>query len=101
MNFLRGRLEAQILRLKEAVERVTKESDFLRCKESSSQDEIRKLHRQLRDLREDFTTTRQKEADMKDRKIELEKKLEVAKAENISVGSHLQYLKKSTFFISL
>lgn len=44
----RSRLEVQIARLKEAVEKAQNEISATRVKEQQSQDQIRKLQRQLR-----------------------------------------------------
>lgn len=44
----RSRLEVQIARLKEAVEKAQNEISSSRVKEQQSQDQIRKLQRQLR-----------------------------------------------------
>lgn len=44
----RARLEVQIARLKEAVEKVQNEMAASRAKEQQSQDQVRKLQRQLR-----------------------------------------------------
>lgn len=44
----RSRLEVQIARLKEAVEKAQSEISTTRLKEQQSQDQIRKLQRQLR-----------------------------------------------------
>ncbi len=78
----RGRLEAQIIRLKEAVDKMSNESDMLRTKEASCQDQVRKIQRQLRDLREEHAVLQQKEMEANGKKSELEKQLEVAEAES-------------------
>lgn len=44
----RSRLEIQIARLKEAIEKAQNEISATRAKEQQSQDQIRKLQRQLR-----------------------------------------------------
>ena len=49
----RGRMETQINRLKEAIEKLNHDCEGLRVKEAGAQDQARKLQRQLRDLKED------------------------------------------------
>lgn len=79
-------MEAQIVRLKEAVDKISNEADLLRTKEASSQDQARKIQRQLRDLREEYALIQQKETEVNGKKNELEKQLEVAEAENTLVN---------------
>merc|ERR1712012_1248577 len=50
----RTRMDTQINRLKEAIEKLNHESDALRNKEASAQDNVRKLQRALRELKEDY-----------------------------------------------
>ena len=71
----RGRMETQINRLKEAIEKLNSECDLLRSKELSSQELARKLQRQLRDLKEEQATAQQRETDAHSKKHELEKQL--------------------------
>jgi len=78
-------METQINRLKEAIEKMSEECESLRNKEALSQDESRKLQRQLRELREDNSTVQQKEMEAVAKKNELEKQLELVEAENILV----------------
>jgi len=53
----RGRMETQINRLKEGIEKLNSECDQLRAKELSSQELARKLQRQLRDLKVPISST--------------------------------------------
>ena len=47
--------------------------------EATSQDQSRRLQRQLRDLKENYTTLQQKETEVNAKKNEYEKKLELGK----------------------
>merc|ERR1712218_724512 len=60
----RGRMETQINRLKEAIEKLNHDCEGLRGKEGAAQDQARKLQRQLRDLKEDYATITQKEIEV-------------------------------------
>ena len=71
----RGRMETQINRLKEGIEKLNSECDQLRAKELSSQELARKLQRQLRDLKEEHANAQQRETDSHSKKNELEKQL--------------------------
>jgi len=77
----RGRLDTQIARLKEQIEKLTREVDDGRLREQSSQESQKKLARQLRELREDHTTLQGKEAELHQKKGDVEKQLEVAEVE--------------------
>merc|ERR1711953_431752 len=52
--------------------------------ESNSQDNARKLQRQLRDLKEEFASLQQKEIEVNAKKNEFEKLLELAEAETVT-----------------
>jgi hypothetical protein len=65
----------QINRLKEAIEKLNSECDLLRSKELSSQEQSRKLQRQLRDLKEEHANAQQRETESFAKKHELEKQL--------------------------
>eukprot|EP00096_Caligus_rogercresseyi_P008530 TRINITY_DN274_c0_g1_i15.p1 TRINITY_DN274_c0_g1~~TRINITY_DN274_c0_g1_i15.p1 ORF type:complete len:762 (-),score=345.87 TRINITY_DN274_c0_g1_i15:862-3147(-) len=90
----RGRMETQIGRLKEAIEKVNHECDVLRNKELNSQDLARKLQRQLRDSKEDYASLSQKEMEANSKKQEYEKQLELAEAEVITVKNDLKLALK-------
>merc|ERR1712223_1112432 len=49
----RGRMDTQISRLKEAIDKLNGDCESLRGKECGAQDNARKLQRQLRDLKEE------------------------------------------------
>jgi len=90
----RGRMETQITRLKEAIEKINHECDSLRVKEATSQDQARRLQRQLRDLKENYTTLQQKETEVNAKKNEYEKKLELAEAETVTARNDLKLALK-------
>jgi len=86
----KGRMETQIYRQKEVIEKMTREMDDLRMKEQNSQDDQKKIARQLRDLREELSTVQGKEVEMAHKKSDLEKQLEVAEAETLTVRNDLK-----------
>ena len=90
----RGRMETQISRLKETIDKLRHECDQIRMKEATSQDESRKLQRQLRDLRETYATLQQKETEANSKKNEFEKKLELAEAETVTAKNDLKLALK-------
>jgi len=90
----KGRMETQIYRQKEVIEKMTREMDDLRMKEQNSQDDQKKIARQLRDLREEFSTLQGKEIEISHKKSDLEKQLEVAEAETLTVRNELKTAQK-------
>jgi len=90
----RSRMDTQIARLKESIEKLNKEIDETRLREQSSQEQQRKLARQLRDLKEDYTTIQGKETELSQKKGDLEKQLEVAEVETMTVKSDLKLAMK-------
>jgi len=86
----KGRMETQIYRQKEVIEKMTREMDDLRMKEQNSQDDQKKIARQLRDLREELSTLQGKEVEMAHKKSDLEKQLEVSEAETLTVRNDLK-----------
>merc|ERR1712223_2136479 len=90
----RGRMDTQICRLKESIEKLNHECDSLRVKEATSQDQSRRLQRQLRDLKENYTTLQQKETEVNAKKNEYEKKLELAEAETVTARNDLKLALK-------
>merc|ERR1712141_644411 len=87
-------LETQLNRLKEAIEKLNHECDSLRVKEGTSQDQARRLQRQLRDLKENYTALQQKETEVNAKKNEYEKKLELAEAETVTARNDLKLALK-------
>jgi len=90
----KGRMETQIYRQKEVIEKMTREMDDLRMKEQNSQDDQKKLARQLRDVREELSTVHGKEVEISHKKSDLEKQLEVAEAETLTVRNELKTAQK-------
>ena len=90
----RGRMESQINRLKEAIEKMNLDADSLRAKEAGAQELVRKLQRQLRDLKEDYANLAQKETEANGKKNELEKQLELAEAETVTSKNDLKLAMK-------
>ena len=104
----KGRMETQIYRQKEVIEKMTRQMDDLRMKEQNSQDDQKKIARQLRwvtwqlrehlkyfhftyrDLREELSTVQGKEVELGHKKSDLEKQLEVAGAETLTVRNNLK-----------
>lgn len=90
----RGRMETQINRLKEAIEKLNHDCEGLRVKEAGAQDQARKLQRQLRDLKEDYASITQKEIEVNSKKNEFEKLLELAEAETVTSKNDLKLALK-------
>ena len=90
----RGRMETQINRLKEGIEKLNGDCDNLRVKEQGAQDTTRKLQRQLRDLKEEYATLQQKETESNSKKNELEKALEISEAEIVTARNDLKLAMK-------
>lgn len=90
----RARLDTQIARLKETIEKLVREAEDARMREQSSQDAQKKLARQLRELREDYTTLQGKEAELLQKRGDIEKQLEVAEVESHTVKNDLKLAMK-------
>merc|ERR1711962_1029890 len=84
------RLETQIVRQKEITEKMSKDIEELRMKESNGVEDQKKLSRALRDTKEELATLRGKEMEVTQKKVDLEKQLEVAEAETSSVRTDLK-----------
>lgn len=90
----RSRLDVQLSRLKETVEKLTDECEAVRSRERQAIENNKKLQRQLREVREDLTTLEQKEMETSQRRRELEMSLENSEAENQTVKSDLKLALK-------
>ncbi|XP_076684276.1 unconventional myosin-XVIIIa isoform X3 [Andrena cerasifolii] len=77
----RARLETQITRLKENVDKLQSESALLRTKEQTAQDAARRLQRSLREARDEGSSALAREQESTRARRELEKSLEAAEAE--------------------
>jgi len=86
----KNRMDTQIQRQKELVEKMTREMDDMRMRESSSQDEVKKMSRQLRDLREEVANVQTREMELSHKKSDLEKQLELSEAETLTVKNELK-----------
>lgn len=77
----RARLETQITRLKENVEKLQIETASLKTKEQTAQETARRLQRTLREAREEAASSLTREQEATRARRELEKCLEAAEAE--------------------
>merc|ERR1712223_2362770 len=82
----RGRLDTQIARLKEMIEKLTREGEDARMREQSSQDAQKKLARQLRELREDHTTLQGEEAEVESATVKNDLKLAMKRIEDLQTA---------------
>merc|ERR1712025_538669 len=90
----KGRMETQVGRLKETIERLNKEVEEIRIKEQSSQDQQKKLGRQLRDLKEDYATLQGKESDLHQKNGDLEKQIDLSDVEVNTLKGDLKLAMK-------
>jgi myosin-18 len=86
----RARLEVQISRLKETVEKLQGEAAMARAKEQTAQDAVRKLQRTVRELKEEASAGQARETEAAQRRKDLEKRLESADAEAASARGDLR-----------
>ncbi|XP_043283473.1 unconventional myosin-XVIIIa isoform X3 [Venturia canescens] len=77
----RARLETQITRLKESVDKLQTETALLRTKEQTAQDAARRLQRSLREARDESSVIAAREQEATRARRDLEKALEAAEAE--------------------
>ncbi|XP_070572199.1 unconventional myosin-XVIIIa-like isoform X2 [Ptychodera flava] len=70
------RMEAQVSRLKENLDKVSNEKDSIKIADQQAQELNRKLQRQLRDIREEFLELQHKEDDSSRKKQELERQVD-------------------------
>merc|ERR1719392_80360 len=90
----KGRLETQILRLKEVIEGLNKDNESLRAREKTSNDEVKKLSKGLREAKENVSTMQGKDTEYTQKKLDFEKQLELAEAETISVRNELKLAQR-------
>ena len=86
----RNRMEIQIGRLRETVEKIDKEAEELRLTVQGDKENVRKLHSKLRDLKEDYIALHRKEVNMSQLKIVLDNKLLIAESENRLLKKELE-----------
>ena len=86
----RNRMEMQITRLRETVEKLDKETEELRLKSQDEQEMQRKLFNQLKDLKEDYTLLQRKETEMSQQKSLIDKKNLITESENDILKKELE-----------
>ena len=86
----RERFESLSERLKEKISQSETEAIMSRKHLSVQEDFNKKLNIQMKDLKEDIVSLQIREMDVNEKKNILEKKLEIAEAETITVRSHLE-----------
>nr|CAD7431187.1 unnamed protein product [Timema monikensis] len=84
----------QISRMKEAVDKLQNECAIQRTKEQTSQDTARKLQRTVRELRDGMSVAEAREAEITQKKRDLEKRLETAEAEATAAKGDLRLALK-------
>jgi len=90
----KSRLEVQVARLKEVIEKLTKEGEVLRSREKTSVEEMKKMSKVQRELKEDLAAFQGKDADFGQKKVDMEKMLEVAEAETIIAKNELKVAQR-------
>ena len=87
-------METQKDRLKESVKKMDKEADEMRLKSQNDQERNRKVLNQFRDLKEDYMSLQGKETDITENNHHLNKKLEIAEAENVVMKQEMELAMK-------
>ncbi|XP_011307923.1 unconventional myosin-XVIIIa isoform X4 [Fopius arisanus] len=77
----RARVETQIARMKETVDKLQTETALLRTKEQTAQDAVRRLQRSLRELKDEASSATAREQEATRARRDLEKALDAAEAE--------------------
>ena len=90
----KGRLENQIIRLKEVIESLNKDNETLRSKEKSNNDEIRKMSKTVRETKEELSGLQGKDTEYTQKKLDWEKQLELSEAETIAVKNELKLAQR-------
>merc|ERR1712123_530353 len=90
----KGRMEKHISRQTDVIECLTKDMEDIALREKNAQEEQKKLARNIREMREEMSTLQGKEAELSHKKSDLEKQLEVAEAETVSVRNQLKVAEK-------
>jgi len=84
------RMETHISRQTDVIESLTKDLEEISIKEKNGQDDQKKLAKNIREMREELSTLQGRESELSHKKKELEKQLEVAEAESISLRNQLK-----------
>lgn len=86
----RTRLETQVNRLKEHLDKVQAEVSQSKLKELTAQEQLKKSQKNLKELREELHTIMNKEQENITKRKELEKKVEMTEQETSSVKNDLR-----------
>ena len=84
------RLEHQTERMKENVHKLEEEAELLQFRYQTDQEKYKKQLNQYRDLKEDYLSLQGKECDTSEKCRKLQKKLDIAEAENIIIKKDLE-----------
>ena len=90
----KGRLDTQIGRLKEVIDGLNKDNENLRIREKSSNDELKKTSKVLRETKEGLAALQGRDTEYTHKKLDFEKQLELAEAETISVRNELKIAQR-------
>lgn len=71
------------------LDKSNQELDALRCREQLAAESTKRLQRQLRDLREDLTSSEQRDADTSQQMRELQQRIELLESENATLVKDL------------
>ncbi|KAH8382967.1 hypothetical protein KR009_006081 [Drosophila setifemur] len=86
----RARLEVQVNRHKEALEKLQNEVTQSKMREMQAQDVLKKSQKSLRDMREEFHTVSSREQESLTRRKDLEKKMEQMESEGAALKNDLR-----------
>ncbi|XP_032593130.1 unconventional myosin-XVIIIa isoform X3 [Drosophila grimshawi] len=86
----RARLEVQVSRHKESLEKLQNEVTQSKMREMQSQDVLKKSQKSLRDMREEFNSLSSREQESLTRRKDLEKKMEVMESEGTALKNDLR-----------
>ncbi|XP_064554707.1 unconventional myosin-XVIIIa isoform X6 [Drosophila montana] len=86
----RARLEVQVSRHKEALEKLQNEVTQSKLREMQSQDVLKKSQKSLRDMREEYHSLSSREQESLTRRKDLEKKMEVMESEGTALKNDLR-----------
>ena len=84
------RLEHQAERMKDTVHKLEEQAELLQFKYQTDQEKFKKQLNQFRDLKEDYLSLKGKECDTSEKCGKLQKKLDIAEAENIIIKKDLE-----------
>lgn len=86
----RARLEVQVSRHKESLEKLQNEVTQSKMREMQSQEVLKKSQKSLRDMREEFHALTSREQESLTRRKDLEKKMEVMESEGAALKNDLR-----------